>query len=83
MSKERSPRIFGGKDDASFWAGKPMQKGHPEYRPTPLKERVSFGKHYYKRCFRTGKTKRVVECRSAENLRDFRAKNYFAKESEA
>ena len=29
---EDEPRIFGGKEDANFWADKPIQKGHPKFK---------------------------------------------------
>ncbi len=25
-------RVFGGKDDKKFWSGKPIQKGHPDFK---------------------------------------------------
>ena len=29
---EKQTRIFGGKDDTTFWSDKPMQKGHPKFK---------------------------------------------------
>jgi len=35
------PRSFGGKDDKNFWAGEPIQKGHPDYNEVEhLKEGI-------------------------------------------
>jgi len=31
QDEESKTRVFGGKDDVSFWSDKPMQPGHPDY----------------------------------------------------
>jgi hypothetical protein len=31
---KQEARVFGGKDDKTFWIDKPVQKGHPDYKET-------------------------------------------------